>query len=308
MKLGTDGRLYAINPEAGFFGVAPGTSMESNPNAMKAVTKNTLFTNVALTPDGDVWWEGMSKPAPANLTDWLGRPWTPASSEKAAHPNARFTAPVDQCPVADPAYNDPKGVPISAIIFGGRRSTVIPLVYETFGWEHGTYVGASVSSEQTAAAEGKQGELRHDPFAMLPFCGYNMGDYFGHWLSMPKRSSNPKNLPKIFHVNWFRKQDGKFLWPGFGDNSRVLKWIFERCDNKDVAVKTPVGYLPKEGSIDMTGLNGVSNADMKQLLDINPADWQKEAAEMRTYFKGFAPSVPKGIEEQLVALESRLKQ
>jgi len=306
MKFGSDGRLYAINPEAGFFGVAPGTSNDSNPNAMRSIERNTLFTNVARTPDNDVWWEGMSAPPPS-LTDWLGKPWTPQSKTKAAHPNSRFTAPSSQCPVIDPAWEDPKGVPISAIIFGGRRSSVVPLVYQSLNWEHGTFVGASVSSEQTSAAEGKPGELRHDPFAMLPFCGYNMADYFGHWLSMEKRT-DPAKLPKIFHVNWFKKsQEGKFLWPGFGDNSRVLKWICERMDGKNNGVQTPIGWVPTPGSVDISGMK-VSEADLKELLRIDNNEWKGEVKDMREYLKMFGSKTPEGITRQLNDLEARVSK
>jgi phosphoenolpyruvate carboxykinase (GTP) len=310
MKFGNDGRLYAINPEAGFFGVAPGTSMYTNPNAMLSVTKNTLFTNVARTPDNDVWWEGMSKTAPPHLTDWKGRAWTPSSAEKAAHPNSRFTAPISQCPVADPAYNDPQGVPISAIIFGGRRSSTVPLVAQSFDWNHGVYMGASVASEQTAAAEGTVGQIRHDPFAMLPFCGYNMGDYLQHWLSMGQKSS-PDRLPKIFNVNWFRREGGnptgRFLWPGYGDNSRVLKWIFERVEGVENAQKTPIGYLPKLGAIDLSGLK-VSDQDMAQLTQVDRKSWIEEAQSMRKYLSQFQDRAPKGILAQLSQMEARLNQ
>lgn len=306
MKIGPDGRLYAINPEFGFFGVAPGTSTSSNPNALAAVQKNTLFTNVALTPEGDVWWEGLTEQPPKNLTDWKGNPWTPQSKEKAAHPNSRFTAPISQCPVVDSKFEDPKGVPIDAIIFGGRRETVVPLVTQSLNWEHGTYMGASVASEQTAAAEGSVGELRHDPFAMLPFCGYNMADYFGHWLSFSKRT-DPAKLPKVFYVNWFRKQNGKFLWPGFGDNSRVLKWIFERTDGVSNAIETPIGYLPKEGALDLNGLN-VPADSMKELLKVDKQAWIKETQHMRDYLKVFGDKTPQGITEQLNKLEQRLQK
>jgi len=310
MKFGSDGQLYAINPEYGFFGVAPGTSASSNPNALKPITKNTLFTNTALTSDGDVWWEGLTKQPPSGLTDWRGKPWTPSSDPAkpvapAAHPNSRFTAPISQCPVLDANWDSPKGVPISSIIFGGRRSTVVPLVYQAFNWNHGTFLGASVSSEQTTAAEGKPGELRHDPFAMLPFCGYNMADYFGHWLNVGKKSSESK-LPKIFYVNWFRKNnEGKFLWPGFGENSRVLKWIVERSSGKGEAVETPIGYVPK--NLDVNGLN-VDKSTVDNLLNVDKEAWKKEAAEMRNYLKQYGNRVPKGISDELDSLEKRLSK
>src|SRR5512146_2978638 len=253
MKFGADGRLYAINPEAGFFGVAPGTSMKSNANAMLTATRNSIFTNCALTPEGDVWWESMTDDKPAQLTDWLRRPWTPQSGRKAAHPNARFTTPAKQCPVIAKEWEDPKGVPIDAILFGGRRATIVPLVTEAFDWTHGTFLGAITSSETTAAAAGKVGQLRRDPMAMLPFCGYNMGDYFGHWLKIGQRPGAV--LPKIFYVNWFRQdKNDKFLWPGYGENSRVLKWVFERCDGTAHANDTPIGRLPARTDLDMHGL------------------------------------------------------
>lgn len=308
MKFGNDGRLYAINPENGFFGVAPGTGAKSNPNAMAAVQKNTLFTNVALTDDGDVWWEGMSEP-PKHVIDWLGKDWTPAEGKPAAHPNSRFTAPLSQCPTIDPAWDDPNGVPISAIIFGGRRSTTIPLVYQAFNWQHGTFLGASVASEQTAAAEGKLGSLRHDPFAMIPFCGYNMADYFAHWLNLGKRSTEDK-LPKMFFVNWFKKSaEGKFLWPGFGENSRVLKWIFDRCDARDEALaqKTAIGYIPSPGAIDTKGLN-VTPQVMQELFKLNPTEWSGDITSMRKFLSQFGEKVPKGITEELDNLEKRLTQ
>ena len=304
MHFGPDGRLYAINPEYGFFGVAPGTSMQSNPNAMRSIERNTIFTNVALTEDKDVWWEGMTLKPPSHLTDWQGQPWTPECGRKAAHPNGRFTAPASQCPVIDPAWQDPHGVPISAIIFGGRRSTVVPLVYEALSWAHGTFLGASISSEMTAAAKGEIGKLRHDPFAMLPFCGYNMGDYFGHWLKM---GALGKHLPKIYHVNWFRKDDaGAFLWPGFGDNSRVLKWIFERCDNKASARMSPIGYLPTEESLDLSALT-LSSQALHTLLHVDIAAWKNEVAELKTYFSLFGSHLPQGILDELSALEERLR-
>lgn len=305
MKFGSDGRLYAINPEAGFFGVAPGTSMKSNPNAMLTMQHNSLFTNVALTNEFDVWWEGMTDQPPAEAIDWKGHEWTPASPEKSSHPNSRFTAPASQCPVMDKAWEDPKGVPISAIIFGGRRSSVIPLVNEAFSWQHGTFLGASVSSETTAAAIGEMGKLRHDPFAMLPFCGYNMGDYFNHWLEMGKKTS-PDKLPRIYYVNWFRKNDkGEWLWPGFGENSRVLKWIFERTSGSTNAVKTPIGYLPSEGALDVTGLN-VSKENLKELFRFDNESWKKEVNELKEYFKIFGDRLPQGIADELKGLEQRL--
>ena len=273
MKFGADGRLYAINPEYGFFGVAPGTSMKSNPNAMLTATKNAIFTNCAMTPDGDIWWEQMTAEKPAELVDWLRRPWTPASSRKAAHPNARFTVPASQCPVIAPEWEDPKGVPIDAILFGGRRAGVVPLVTESFSWQHGTFLGAIVSSETTAAAAGKVGELRRDPMAMLPFCGYNMGDYFAHFLKIGTRPG--AKLPKIFYVNWFRTdENGKFLWPGYGENSRVLKWIFERCDGKVHAVDTPIGRLPEPADLDTKGLD-LSAADVAKLLSVDVEGWHR---------------------------------
>ncbi|MBA2726943.1 MAG: phosphoenolpyruvate carboxykinase (GTP) [Parachlamydiaceae bacterium] len=304
MKFGKDGQLYAINPEAGFFGVAPGTSDTSNPNAMKSIEKNAIFTNVALTDDGDVWWEGMSAQPPSHLIDWHGRSWNSQSTDKAAHPNARFTTPASQCPVIDSAWEDPKGVPISAIIFGGRRESVVPLVYEAFNWQHGVFLGASISSEMTAAAQGDVGKLRHDPFAMLPFCGYHMGDYFSHWLKIGR--TNAAKLPRIYGVNWFRKSDsGGWLWPGFGENSRVLKWIFERTSGADNAVSTPIGYLPKEDALDTDGLK-ISKEMLHHLLDVDTEAWKMEVNEMRDYFELFGNHLPNELKEELNALEIRL--
>ena len=305
MKFGADGCIHAINPEYGFFGVAPGTSMESNPNAMLSMTKNSIFTNVALTPEGDVWWEEMTREIPANLTDWRGQPWTPDSGRPASHPNARFTAPAGQCPVIDASWEDPKGVPISAFLFGGRRATVVPLVYEAFNWQHGTFMGSIASSEKTAAAAGTVGEMRRDPFAMLPFCGYHMGDYFAHWLKMGKKTE-PGKLPKIFYVNWFRKTpDGKWLWPGYGENSRVLKWIFERIEGTGKAVETPIGYVPAPGAIDTSGLN-VSDADMTELLKVDTNDWLKEVKSIKKHYSQFGNRLPQGLKDELAALEQRL--
>jgi phosphoenolpyruvate carboxykinase (GTP) len=305
MRFGKDGRLYAINPEAGFFGVAPGTSMESNPNAMKSLTHNSLFTNVALTDQGDVWWEGMTPTPPNHAINWLGKSWTPQEGTKAAHPNSRFTVPARQCPIMDPNWESPNGVPISAIIFGGRRSSVVPLVNESFSWQHGTFFGTTVSSELTAAAEGTVGQLRHDPFAMLPFCGYNMGDYFKHWLNISKDRDLTK-LPRIYYVNWFRKgPKGEWLWPGYGENSRVLKWIFERVKGGTHAVKTPIGYLPVENAIDTKGL-GVKPEVMKELLKVDLEAWKNEVKEIRQYYRIFGDKLPNEIQEELNSLEKRL--
>ncbi|HEY1401028.1 MAG TPA: phosphoenolpyruvate carboxykinase (GTP) [Terriglobales bacterium] len=306
MKFGADGRLYAINPEHGFFGVAPGTSMKSNQNAMLTATKNSIFTNCAMTPEGDIWWEQMTAEKPAQLIDWLRRPWTPASSRKAAHPNARFTAPASQCPVIAPEWEDPKGVPIDAIIFGGRRAGVVPLVTESFSWQHGTFLGATVSSETTAAAAGKVGELRRDPMAMLPFCGYNMGDYFAHYLKIGERPG--AKLPKIFYVNWFRTDDkGKFLWPGYGENSRVLKWIFERCDGNVHAVDTPIGRLPEPADLDTRGLD-LSEVDIAKLLSVEVDGWLAEVPSIREHFARFGSHLPEGLKREVTELEERLRK
>ncbi len=307
MKFGDDGRLYAINPEAGFFGVAPGTSMQSNPNAMKALEKNSIFTNCALSPEGDVWWEDMTDEEPEKLESWKHEAWTPDAGINAAHPNARYTAPLSQCPVVDPAYDDPQGVPISAILLGGRRPKTIPLCFEAFGWEHGTFLGSAQASEKTAAATGAVGVLRRDPFAMLPFCGYNMGDYFAHWLKIGKQGGD--KLPKVFYVNWFRKSDDdRFLWPGFGDNSRVLKWIFERVKGTTGAVETPIGLLPEEGAIDTEGLEGVSEDDMKTLLAVDIEGWKEEAASIREHYEKLGASVPPELYAELIELERRLEK
>ena len=307
MKFGPDGRLYAINPEAGFFGVAPGTSEDSNFNAMKTIEKNTIFTNVALTDDGDVWWEGIGKEAPGHLVDWKGNDWAPGSKDPAAHPNARFTAPAYQCPAIAPEWEDPKGVPISAILFGGRRPSTIPLVHQSFSWAHGVFLGSIVGSEITAAAiSANIGQVRRDPFAMLPFCGYNMGDYFKHWLKIGFQADAAK-LPKIFYVNWFRKTgDGKWLWPGYGENSRVLKWIFERVSGEGKAVETSIGYMPTEDAIDRGGLD-VSEADMKELLKVNKEEWVKEIASIREHYKKFGDKLPQELTDELNALEKRLQ-
>ncbi|MCK4934546.1 MAG: phosphoenolpyruvate carboxykinase (GTP) [Simkaniaceae bacterium] len=306
MRFGKDGRLYAINPENGFFGVAPGTSMQSNPNAMKTIAKNTIFTNVALTDDGDVWWEGMTEKPPNHLIDWKGNDWTPNSLEKASHPNARFTTPSSQCPSIDEAYNDPQGVPISAIIFGGRRESVVPLIYEAFSWNHGTYLGASLSSETTAAAAGVVGKVRHDPFAMLPFCGYHMGDYFSHWLEMGEKTG-PDKLPKIFHVNWFKKsKEGAFLWPGFGENMRILKWIFERVSNAGDAEKTPIGWIPANDALDLDGLS-LSSSDLQDLFAIDKESFLQEVQEITEYFSKFGDQFPKGLLEEIQELRARLR-
>jgi phosphoenolpyruvate carboxykinase (GTP) len=307
MKWGKDGLLHAINPESGFFGVAPGTSIESNPNAMLSFNENSIFTNVALTPDNDIWWEQMTPEEPKQLTDWTGLPWTPGCGRKAAHPNARFTAPARQCPVIDKNWEDPAGVPISAFLFGGRRRSVVPLVHEAFSWEHGVFLGSIASSETTAAAAGKVGELRRDPFAMLPFCGYHMGDYFAHWIEMGKRTT-PEKLPRMFYVNWFRKnKEGKFLWPGYVENSRVLKWVFERIEGKGKAVRTPIGYLPAPGAIDLDGLD-VSESDMEELLRVDIGEWKKEAATIEEHYKKFGDRLPPELGRQLEALRERLEE
>ncbi len=307
MKFGKDGRLYAINPEAGFFGVAPGTSLDSNPNAMHSTEKNTIFTNVALTDDGDVWWEGIGTPAPDHLIDWKGNDWTPDSKEPAAHPNARFTAPAEQCPAIASEWDDPAGVPISAILIGGRRPKTIPLVHESFDWKHGVFLGSIMGSEITAAAISKNiGQVRRDPFAMLPFFGYNVCDYLQHWLNVGEKSTDDK-LPKIFYVNWFRKdQDGKWLWPGFGDNSRVLKWIFERTSGEGKAVKTPIGYMPTEDALDLSGLKDVSKEDMIELLKVNKEEWLNEVASVKEHYAQYGEKLPKELSSQLDALEGRL--
>lgn len=307
MKFGKDGRLHAINPEAGFFGVAPGTSIDSNGNAMRSMEKNSIFTNVALTDDGDVWWEGMTPEPPKHLVDWLGRDWYPGSKEKAAHPNSRFTAPASQCPVIDPKWQDTEGVPISAIIFGGRRSGVVPLIREAFNWRQGVFLGVSVSSETTAAAAGAVGKLRHDPFAMLPFCGYNMGDYFGHWLDMGTKT-DPSLLPRIYYVNWFRKgPGGEWLWPGFGENSRVLKWIFERVSNGMPAMETPIGYVPTKDTLDISGLQ-LKEGAIDALLSVNKDEWIHEMKDMKEYCSIFGEHLPEGISKELAELEKRLIQ
>jgi phosphoenolpyruvate carboxykinase (GTP) len=305
MKFGEDGRLYAVNPEAGFFGVAPGTGYETNPNAMKMIESNTIFTNTALTDDGDVWWEGMTKEPPAHLVEWHGEEWTPDSDKPAAHPNARFTTPAAQCPSIADNWEDPKGVPIDAMLFGGRRSTVMPLVLEAFNWNHGVYLGATMSSEKTAAAAGTVGELRHDPFAMLPFCGYNMGDYFAHWLKIGEEHDEAK-LPKIFCVNWFRKgDDGKFLWPGFGENSRVLAWVFRRCEGGTGAVETPIGLVPAQGALDVEGLD-VSETAMQELLAVDERLVKQELPAQHQHLARFGKHLPEQLHDELKALERRL--
>ncbi len=307
MKFGADGRLHAINPEAGFFGVAPGTSMRSNPNAIRTARENAIFTNCALTPDGDVWWEQMTSEPPARLTDWLRRPWTPEAGRKAAHPNARFTVPARQCPVIADEWEDPDGVPIDAILFGGRRPGVVPLVTEAFDWQHGTFLGATVGSETTAAAVGAVGQLRRDPMAMLPFCGYNMGDYFAHWLEIGGRT-DPSLLPRIYFVNWFRQDaDGRFLWPGYGENSRVLKWIFERVSGRAAAVDTPIGRLPGPGALDGDGL-AISGAALDELLRVDVERWLDEVPLLREHFDKFGDHLPAALAHELDCLEERLRE
>jgi phosphoenolpyruvate carboxykinase (GTP) len=304
MRLGEDGRLHAINPEAGFFGVAPGTNMKSNPNAMLTLTKNCIFTNCALTPDGDVWWEEMTEEPPSSLINWRGHDWHPLAEALAAHPNARFTAPASQCPVIAPEWEDPKGVPISAILFGGRRAHTVPLVNEARDWVHGTFLGSIIGSEKTAAATGKLGVLRRDPMAMLPFCGYNMADYWAHWLRIGRQSTRP---PRIYMVNWFRKSpEGNFLWPGFGENSRVLQWIIGRCEGTAKAMETPIGNLPAEGEIDLGGLDHVSAEDLAELLRVDVDGWLAEVVGVHEYYENFGDRTPKELTAELVALKDRL--
>ncbi len=306
MRFGEDGRLYAINPEAGFFGVAPGTGMHTNANAVRTLDGgNSIFTNVALTDDGDVWWEGLTEEAPAHLIDWKGRDWTPESEEPSSHPNARFTVPASQCPTIAPNWEDPSGVPIDAILFGGRRATNVPLVTESFDWAHGVFMGATMSSEKTAAAEGTVGELRRDPFAMLPFCGYNMADYWGHWLKIGSFSS-PEKLPRIYSVNWFRRgTDGRFIWPGFGDNSRVLEWIIRRIEGEADAVDTPIGRLPVVDQLNLEGVD-ISDADIEELFGIDAQSWLEESDLTEEYFGQFGDRVPEVLRGQLQDLRDRL--
>jgi phosphoenolpyruvate carboxykinase (GTP) len=306
MKIGDDGRLYAINPENGFFGVAPGTNLETNPNAMHTVERNTVFTNTALTDDGDVWWEGIDGEAPAHLTDWKRRDWTPESDEPAAHPNSRFCVPLTQCPILAPEYEEPAGVPISAFLFGGRRATTVPLVYESRDWRHGVFVAATMGSEKTAAAFGGLGDLRRDPFAMLPFCGYHMGDYFRHWLSMPERTDESK-LPRIFGVNWFRKdEDGAFLWPGFGENSRVLDWICRRLEGEADGVETAIGTVPRPDDLDLDGLDERDRANVGVALKVDPDEWKRELPTTHEHFDTFGAKLPPVLRDELAALEERL--
>ena len=305
MRFGEDGRLYAINPEAGFFGVAPGTGDATNANAIATLDANAIYTNVALTDDGDVWWEGMTDEAPAHLTDWRGNDWTPASGTPAAHPNSRFCVPAGQCPTIASEWEDPKGVPISAILFGGRRATAVPLVTESKSWRHGVFLGANVASEKTAAAEGTVGELRYDPFAMLPFCGYNMGDYFAHWLSVGAGADQDK-LPKIYYVNWFRKgADGRFLWPGFGENSRVLKWIVDRLDGRAEGAETPIGLVPTAQALDLDGLD-LDEADLAELLAVDKAAWQREAGLIPAHLERFGKHLPAALWDEHRDLVARL--
>jgi phosphoenolpyruvate carboxykinase (GTP) len=304
MKPGPDGRLYAINPEAGFFGVAPGTNMETNPNAMLTIHSNTIFTNTALTSDGDIWWEGMDEPT-ENLIDWKGQPWTKGSSTPGAHPNSRFTAPASQDPAIAPEWEDPAGVPIDAILLGGRRASVVPLVFQSRSWDHGVFLGSIMASETTAAAVGAVGNLRRDPFAMLPFCGYNMADYFGHWLTFADRFDEDK-LPKIFYVNWFRKgDDGRWLWPGYGENSRVLEWVFERVAGRGEATETPIGFVPTHSAINVEGLN-VTPVDMEELLTVHVDEWRDEVPRIEEHFAQFGDRLPARVAAQLKDLEDRL--
>ncbi|HXC19259.1 MAG TPA: phosphoenolpyruvate carboxykinase (GTP) [Acidimicrobiales bacterium] len=306
MKPGPDGRLRAINPEAGFFGVAPGTNMVTNPNAMLSVTANTIFTNTAITADGDIWWEGMGEP-PEGLIDWKGQVWSKDLGTPAAHPNSRFTSPASQDPAIAAEWEDPAGVPIDAILFGGRRASVIPLVFQSRNWDHGVFLGSILSSETTAAATGTVGKLRRDPFAMLPFCGYNMGDYFAHWLTFSQRFDEAK-LPKIFYVNWFRKgEDGRWLWPGYGENSRVLEWVFERTAGRGDAVETPIGFVPTTTALNVEGLN-VTAADMTELLTVHTDEWREEVPKIREHFATFGADLPSKLKDEVDRLEAKLAQ
>jgi phosphoenolpyruvate carboxykinase (GTP) len=304
LRVGPDGRLWAINPEAGFFGVVPGTSSKTNPNAMAAIRRNTIYTNVALRPDGTVWWEGHDDPPPRHALDWRGRPWTPMHEEPAAHPNSRFTTPASQCPSISPEWESARGVPISAILFGSRRQKLVPLVYQAFSWQHGTFLGATLASETTAAITGAVGVVRRDPMAMLAFCGYNMADYWTHWLSMEKRASH---LPKIFRVNWFRRDEaGGFLWPGFGDNLRVLKWVIERCRGGGEAEETPIGYVPSTSAIDHNGL-AISDDTLGELLRVDREGWRTGARTQAEFFQKFGDQLPAAIREEGDALVRRLR-
>ena len=305
MKFGDDGRLYAINPEAGFFGVAPGTGYDTNANAMETLWGNSIYTNTALTEDNDVWWEGMTETPPARATDWRGNPWTDQSDKPAAHPNARFTAPAAQCPSIGDEWQDPKGVPISAILFGGRRRTTVPLVTEAYDWEHGVFLGSIMASETTAAQQGASGVLRFDPMAMLPFCGYNYADYFAHWLTIGK-ATDPDKLPKIFFVNWFRRgDDGRFLWPGFGENSRVLKWVFERVDGGSEAIDTPIGRLPTRAALDTDGLD-IDEVDLDTILQVESEGWRTAIPQIREFYATFGDKLPAQLNMAVDALESNL--
>ena len=306
MKFGEDGRLYAVNPEAGFFGVAPNTSHKTNPNAMGTIERNSIFTNSAKTDDGDVWWEGMTGEPPAEAIDWHGNEWTPDSDEPAAHPNSRFTTPASQCPCIASEWEDPAGVPIDAFLFGGRRATAVPLVAEAFDWEHGTFLGATMSVETTAAAAGEVGKLRFDPMAMLPFCGYNMADYFGHWLKIGEREG--ARLPKVFLVNWFRKdEDGKFIWPGFGENSRVLEWVFRRCDGDGETVETPIGLLPAKGELNTKGLD-LTEEQIDELLSVDAGLFKQQLPQMQEHLDRFGERLPAQLHQQLQALQARLDE
>ncbi|MDQ6624780.1 MAG: phosphoenolpyruvate carboxykinase (GTP), partial [Verrucomicrobiota bacterium] len=302
MQIGKDGRLYAVNPENGYFGVVPGTSYKSNPNAMKSIQRDTLYTNVAETEDGDVWWEGKDGPPPVRATDWRGNPWTPDSKEKAAHPNSRFAVPMRNNPVLDPDVEKGEGVPISAIIFGGRRSDTMPLVFQAYNWQHGVYAGATMASETTAAATGAVGQVRRDPMAMLPFCGYNMGQYFKHWLKTGPRLTNP---PLIFHVNWFRKgPDGSYLWPGFGDNMRILKWMIDRCENKAGAAESPIGWVPRWEDLDLEEMESLPADTLAELLSVKPDEWRKELEGQQQFFDTLKPDMP----EELIAQHDKVAE